>query len=118
MEFEGVKPIFRQVIDYCHRQVLSGSWGPGERVPSTKELAVILTVNNRTVMKAYDDLAEQGIIYQRRGMGYFAAQNAPDCVREALGRQLLEETAPKIAAQLKLADLSSEKLLEAIRKHL
>ena len=83
-----------QIIDFCHRQVLSGAWAPEERVPSTKELAVTLTVNNRTVMKAYDELAAEGVIYQRRGMGYYAAPDASERVREALRRHLLADTAP------------------------
>lgn len=118
MEFEGDKPIFRQVTDYCHRQVLDGVWAPEERVPSTKELAVNLTVNNRTVMKAYDELAEEGVIYQRRGMGYFASPDAPERVREALRRQLLGETASRLAQRLRLAALPPEELLAAVRKYM
>lgn len=118
MEFEEDKPIFRQVTDYCHRQVLSGAWVPEERVPSTKELAVTLTVNNRTVMKAYDELAGEGVIYQRRGMGYYACADAPERVREALRRQLRCEVAPRIADRLRLAGLSAAELLAAIEKYL
>ena len=50
--------------------------------PKAKELALKLGVNPRTVMKAYDVLAEEGIIHQRRGMGYFISTDAPQLILE------------------------------------
>lgn len=106
IEFVADKPIFRQVADFCARQILDGTWAPGGRIPSTKELAVTLAVNNRTVMKAYDDLSEAGVIYQRRGMGYYVADAAAESLRAFLRRDFIANTLPDLTARMRLAGLT------------
>lgn len=105
MDFVPDKPIFRQVADYCCQRILAGEWSADERIPSTKELAVNLAVNNRTVMKAYDDLSDAGVIYQRRGMGYYVAPDAEARLKELLRNEFIA-TIPDIIARMKLAGLS------------
>lgn len=112
IEFVPDKPIFRQVADYCNRHILSGEWKPEERIPSTKELAVELAVNNRTVMKAYDDLNEAGIIYQKRGMGYYVASDAGEKLRGYLRREFMTNTLPDVVAQMKMAGLTADDITE------
>lgn len=106
MEFDNDKPIFRQIVDYSHQRVLAGEWIADGRVPSTKELAIELAVNNRTVMKAYDELAAQGVIYQRRGMGYFVAADAAAQVRRAVREDFLAYTLPAFAERMRMAGLT------------
>ncbi len=111
IEFVADKPIFRQVADYCARRILDGTWIPDERIPSTKELAVNLAVNNRTVMKAYDDLSEAGVIYQRRGMGYYVAPDAAENLRTFLRRDFIANTIPDLTARMHLAGITPADLL-------
>lgn len=106
MEFSADKPIFRQVADFCTSRILEGQWAPEARIPSTKELAIQLAVNNRTVMKAYDDLAAAGVIYQRRGLGYYVAENATSLLRDILRQQFIDHTVPDIIAQMRTAGIT------------
>jgi len=106
MDFVADKPIFRQVADYCTSRILEGRWAPEGRIPSTKELAVELAVNNRTVMKAYDDLAAAGVIYQRRGLGYYVAADGAGRLRDILRREFIDSTVPDIIARMKLAGIT------------
>ncbi|MCM1309539.1 MAG: GntR family transcriptional regulator [Bacteroides sp.] len=106
MEFSADKPIYRQVADYCTSRILEGRWTPGERIPSTKELAVELAVNNRTVMKAYDDLATAEVIFQRRGMGYYVADNAVALLRDLLRQRFINNTVPDVIAAMRAAGIS------------
>lgn len=110
MEFAADKPIFRQVADYCAEQISSGAWGEGERLPSTKELAVELAVNNRTVMKAYDLMSEAEVIYQRRGMGYYVSENASDKLREFFRREFIATTLPNLRREMLRAGISPEEV--------
>lgn len=111
MEFVPDKPIFRQVADYCSRHILDGEWAPEQRIPSTKELAVTLAVNNRTVMKAYDDLSDAGVIYQRRGMGYYVSADACGRLRNMLRSDFISTTLPDLIARMRLAGLTPADLL-------
>ncbi len=69
MEFNENRPIYKQIIDYCFSHIMSGEWAYESRIPSTKDMSVTLAVNNRTVLKAYDDMHALGVIYQKRGLG-------------------------------------------------
>ena len=70
-EFSSDRPIYRQILDYCMECVSTGQWIPEGRIPSVKELSVTMAVNPRTVMRAYEELSDNGIIFQRRGMGFY-----------------------------------------------
>lgn len=117
MEFNENKPISVQVTDYCSQSIMSGRWHPGDRIPSTKDLAVQIGVNPRTVMKAYDELAAAGIIYQRRGMGYFAADNAPDMIREMRRRLFISETVPTLLGTMSELGITVDDLVNLIKNY-
>ena len=80
MDFSNNKPIYKQIIDYCYGKIMAGEWLPDARIPSIKELSVTMVVNSRTVLKAYDDMQALGVIYQRRGMGYYVAPESRDII--------------------------------------
>jgi len=82
MDFKTDTPIYKQIIDYCFSRILSGTWPPGEKVQSVRELAVQMAVNTHTVLKAYDYLQQNNLIISRRGMGYFLANDAKERVDE------------------------------------
>ena len=85
MDFSENKPIYKQIIDYCYMQIVGGVWLPDLRMPSIKELSVAMSVNNRTVLKAFDDMQSENVIYQKRGLGYYVSPEAstlPEFLRE------------------------------------
>ena len=61
-EFRTDRPIYRQIVDYACALILKGQWLPGEKIPSVRELAVGMGVNSHTVLKAFDELQQQGLI--------------------------------------------------------
>ena len=54
MDFKTNKPIYQQIVDFCFGKILTREWQAEERVVSVRELSTQLTVNSRTVLKAYD----------------------------------------------------------------
>lgn len=90
-------PIWRQIEDGMRRLVASGVLGPGEPVPSVREMARELTVNPATVAKAYQRLGDAGVLTVRRGEGTFVAErHAATLATER--RELLREGAGRYAA--------------------
>ena len=71
MEFDSNKPIFLQIADSFHEKILSGELNPGDRIMSVRELGGELGVNPNTVMRSYEKMTASGIIYNKRGIGYF-----------------------------------------------
>ena len=76
MEFRETQAIYLQIGDWVCEQVLLGKFKEGDRIQSVRELGVALQVNPNTVMRTYDFLESTGIIYNKRGVGFFVSEDA------------------------------------------
>ena len=76
MNFKESKAIYLQIADRICDEILLGQLGEEERIPSVREYAAIVEVNANTVMRSFDYLQSQNIIYNKRGIGYFVATGA------------------------------------------
>ncbi len=74
-------PIWRQIEEGVRRLVASGALAPEAPVPSVRELSRELRVNPATVAKAYQRLADAGVLAVRRGEGTFVAASPPALAR-------------------------------------
>ncbi|PYI55458.1 PLP-dependent aminotransferase family protein [Paenibacillus flagellatus] len=77
-ELTDDRPVYIQVKDYLKRLIGKGSLRPGQKLPSTRELGLLLSVSRNTVIAAYAELESDGFVYAVRGKGsYVAAVSAP-----------------------------------------
>ena len=67
------RPIGKQITDGIRRAIASGELGVGDQLPSVRGLAQQLTVNPNTIAKAYNELAAEGWLDARQGLGLFVA---------------------------------------------
>ena len=77
LESSSAVPIYRQIVDQIGYQIANGTLQAGDRLPSVRELARRLPVNQNTVLKAYILLEEDGLISRRQGDGTFVAVAPP-----------------------------------------
>jgi GntR family transcriptional regulator len=68
------RPIFKQIVDGVRMEIATGRVVPGDPLPSYRGLAMQLMVNPNTVAKAYAQLANQGLVESRKGLGLFVAE--------------------------------------------
>ncbi len=73
-------PIYRQIIDQIRYQVASGVLKEGDKVPSVRELAATLAVNQNTILKVYNELCRQNVLKIERGDGTYVSSG-----RQAIG---------------------------------
>ena len=73
-------PLHRQIYDEWRRGILSGRFEPGQRLPSTRELATTLGVSRATVTAAYDQLVAEGYLDGHRGSGTYVCRELPEHV--------------------------------------
>jgi len=81
LESSSAVPIYRQIVDQIGYQIANGTLRSGDRLPSVRELAKRLPVNQNTVLKAYVLLEEDGLISRIQGDGTFVA-NAPPVTKK------------------------------------
>ena len=91
-DFRDDRAIYLQMADRICDDILYGKYTAGERVPSVRELSVMLGVNANTVVRTYDALTSDGIIQTRRGLGYFVTDDARDRILSVRRKRFLEET--------------------------
>lgn len=108
MEFDQNKPIYLQIYDTVCDKILEGTLASDGRVMSVRELGAKLGVNPNTVMRTYEKLTSDGMIYNRRGLGYFVSADAKDKVLSVRRQEFLEEVLPKIRHQMQLLGIGPE----------
>lgn len=106
MEFNDKQPIYLQIADYVCEQILQRIWPPGERIPSVRDLGSALEVNPNTAMRAFDFLQQQGIIFNKRGMGYFAADDAPNRALAMRRNRFLDQELPDVFRTMNLLGIN------------
>lgn len=116
MEFNSNKSIYLQICDAIYERILSGNMQPDERIPSVREYGAEIGVNPNTVMRSYEKLTSEGVIYNKRGIGYFTSADARERVLEAQKEQFLNEELPVLIRRMKLLEISEESLIHAYRQ--
>ena len=110
MNFKDNKAIYLQIADRIGDQILSGSLSPEGKVPSVRELAAEIEVNANTVARTYDHLQQSGIIFTKRGLGYFVSPDAKEKILAEQRREFLEEELPYIRQRMKTLGISIDEL--------
>jgi len=74
-EFKKDRPIYAQLIEQIELNIISGLWGPGERLPSVRDLAAQAAVNPNTMQRALSELERDGLLYTVRTSGRFITED-------------------------------------------
>ena len=99
-------------------EILAGKYADDDRIPSVREYSVMLQVNTNTAVKAYDQLARDGIIYNKRGLGYFVSAGAKKQIKKTRKKEFMKEKLPELARQMQLLDISIDEVKEELEKNI
>ncbi|MBO8484639.1 MAG: GntR family transcriptional regulator [Bacteroidetes bacterium] len=116
MEFDSNKPIFLQIYDSICERILSGESPEGSRILSVRDLGAEIGVNPNTVMRSYERLTNDGIIFNKRGIGYFICEGAREKVLEKMREDFMQNELPGILKKIRLLGLSPEVLAGSCSK--
>ena len=117
MQFRESQAIYLQIADFVCEKLLLREWAPGERIPSVRELAIQLEVNPNTVMRTYEFLQQQGIIFNQRGIGFFAAQDAIKQATQYRREAFIEKDLPQVFRSLFLLGMDLDELRTRYEKY-
>ena len=116
MDFKGKKAIYLQIADMICDQILLGELEEEGRVPSVRETAAQVEVNSNTVMRSYDWLQSQQIIFTKRGLGYFVKPGAKQTIHNIRKEEFIEEAIPEIARSMQTLGITVNELTGYINK--
>ena len=110
MQFRETQSIYLQIADFVCEKILLKEWPPGGRIPSVRELAVQLEVNPNTVMRSYEFLQQEKVIFNQRGIGFFAAMDAVQQATRYRRDWFIEKDLPQVFRSLFLLGMDPEEL--------
>ena len=117
MEFQKKGAIYLQIANLMCERILLKEWAQDNRIPSVRELAVNLEVNPNTVMRAYAFLQDQGIIFNKRGIGYFVSSDGLQITRKLFRSNFVRDELPQLCRTLKLLDMNFEEFYSLYKQH-
>lgn len=117
MEFGDGNAIYLQIADQLCENILLEKWKPGDRIPSVRELAVSIEVNPNTVMRTFNYLQEKGIIFNKRGIGYFVSEDGFQKTRALRKEDFVTEELPRFFKAMSLLNLSLDDVNEYYRRY-
>ena len=85
-------PVYRQLMDQVQAALATGSLRVGDQLPTVRSVAVDLTINPNTVLRAYREMEIRGLLETQQGSGTFIAQQEMKHSREGHERQLITLT--------------------------
>jgi len=112
MEFKDNEAIYLQIAAYVCDNILMDKWPAEQKIPSVRDLAVELEVNPNTVMRSYEFLQNQEIIYNKRGLGLFVSPNGYTQVKQLRKESFLQQNLPELFKNIYLLDISMNEILE------
>lgn len=117
MKFKESKSIYLQIADRIADEILQGKYKEDERIPSVREYAAMVEVNANTVVRSFDYLQGQDIIYNKRGLGYFVIQGARERILELRKEIFLKEELPEFFRQLRTLEIPMQEIVQMYQEY-
>ncbi len=110
-------PIYEQIEQQIKNQILDGTIGEDEQLPSIRQLARNLKISVITTTRVYNDLSDEGFIISVAGKGYFVAPRNNDLLKERMLCEM-EEGLEKAVSNGRNAGLSDDEIIAALKEYL
>ena len=112
MTFKENKPIYLQIADRIMDEILQNVYKEEGRILSVREYAGVVEVKANTVVRTYDYLQNQGMIYNKRGLGYFVSTGAAQKIVALRKETFLQQVLPDVFKEMYLLHIPMETLAE------
>lgn len=108
-------PFYRQIIEQVKFGMARGDLQPGDQLPTVRQLAVDLSVNPNTVVRAYRELEIEGLLETQQGSGTFIGEKKPAVDRIEL-RRMLDQILTEMLARASSYGFSLDEVLEGLKQ--
>lgn len=108
-------PFYRQIVEQVKFGVARGSLQPGDQLPTVRQLAVDLSINPNTVIRAYRELEIEGVIDTHQGSGTFVGNRKPQ-VDDLERQRMLDQILTELLARASGYGFTLDEVLEGLRQ--
>lgn len=117
MDFDQGKPIYIQITGWMCEKIIKEEWLEEHRIPAVRETAMILQVNPNTAMRAYEALQNEGVIFNKRGIGFFVSSGARGKIIERERQEFMSDALPVVFGRMDLLGITGEDLIKQYEKY-
>lgn len=118
ISFDNNKPIYIQIAEDIADRIVLGQPAAEERIPSIRDLAANYQVNANTAMRSVEHLQSEGIIYNRRGIGYFVAAEAKERIIEMRRQQFMTTEIDYFFSRLAMLGYTPDEVKELYQNYI
>lgn len=115
MDFKNNIPIYLQVINDIKHRISVGELKLGEKLPSTRELAVKYKINPNTAVRVYSDMEEEGLCFTKRGLGTFMTEDEEKYF--SVKKEMADEYVRDFIYNMKGLGINIDEITELIKCH-
>ncbi len=108
-------PYYRQILEQIKFSIARGALKPGEQLPTVRQLAVDLSLNPNTVIRAYRELEIQDILDPQQGSGTFVGHKRPEIDRPERQR-MLDQILTELLARASSYGFTVQDVLQGLRQ--
>ncbi len=116
LDMAGDKLIYIQIAEWLENEILGGNIKEDEKIYSQYQLAEMFNINPATAARGINILADQGILYKKRGLGMFLAANAMEKIQHKRRNHTLKKLVEKVVVEARRLGIDKEELLGIIRQ--
>lgn len=113
--FDDGSPIYRQIAERIRHEILTGDLREGDPVMSTNAYGAFYRINPATVAKAFHELAAEGVLVKRRGVGMFVADDAPERLRRQRRARFFTDVVDPVAEQAAVLGIPLAEVIDRLR---
>jgi GntR family transcriptional regulator len=108
-------PFYRQIIEQVKYAIARGGLAPGDRLPTVRQLAVDLSINPNTVIRAYRELEMEKMIETQQGSGTFVGRERPE-IDQLERLRMLDQILTEMLARAASYGLTLEEVLDGLER--
>lgn len=101
LNLDSIKPIYVQIAEWLETEIISEKIEENERIYSQYQLADMFNINPATAAKGLNILADEGIVYKKRGLGMYVAPHAKEWILGKRKNQLLKPLIKELVMEAK-----------------
>ncbi|MFA5535777.1 MAG: GntR family transcriptional regulator [Bacillota bacterium] len=110
------KSIYVQVAEIIENEILLGNLKEEEQAPSTNQFAKVYQINPATAGKGLNMLADEGILYKKRGLGMFVREGAKEKIIKKRQALFLKETLPEVLREADRLEITVAEIVDYIKE--
>ena len=109
------KPVFQQIKEMIEDDIVTGVLKEEEQIPSTNQLVAYYKINPATILKGFNLLVDEGIIYKKRGLGMFVCSGALAILREKRLKSFQEQYVQPMLREATQLEIGMEDIIQMIK---